>query len=132
MLPALVLVLAAIVPGFHSPTGNIKCLYVAGKPSVIHCQLGRADYATTLQKRCMAPSGAGVDWHGFELTAIRPAGITCSGGILYTGTPKYVNLAYGKSWKRGPFTCVSRVTGVTCMSSTGHGLTISRQHFRVW
>ena len=130
MLPALVAVLAVIVPGFHSPTGNIKCLYVAGKPSVMRCQLGRADYAATLQKRCITRTT--VDWHGFELTATRPAAITCSGGILYTGTPKYVNLPYGKSWKRGPFTCTSRLTGVTCTSRMGHGLTISRQRYRIW
>jgi hypothetical protein len=127
---ALVLVLAAIVPGFHSPTGNIKCLYLGGSPNVIHCQLGRSDYAATLQRRCIGSSG--VDWHGFDLTATRPGAITCSGGILYTGTPRYVNLPYGKSWRRGPFTCVSRVTGVTCTSRTGHGIFVSRRRWRSW
>ena len=130
MLPAIALALAAILPGFHSPTGNIKCLYVAGKPSVMRCQLGRADYGAALQRRCIGRTT--VDWHGFELTATRPAAITCSGGILYTGTPRFVNLPYGTSWKRGPFTCTSRVTGVTCTSSTGHGLFVSRQRYRVW
>ncbi len=121
-----------MLPGFHSPSGNIKCLYVSG---LIRCQIGRADYATTLQARCMGPEGQGVDWHGFELTASRKGGITCSGGILYspdTQRPVYVNLPYGKSWRQGVFTCSSRLTGVTCRNKTGHGLFVSRQTWRVW
>ena len=76
-----------------------------------------------------------VDWHGFTLTATRPATIVCSGGILYnpaTQRPSYVTLAYGSTWRRGVFTCVSRVTGVTCTSRTGHGFFVSRQSWRVW
>jgi hypothetical protein len=46
--------------------------------------------------------------------------------------PVYRTLAYGESWQRGPFTCTSRVTGVTCRNRTGHGLFISRQTYRSW
>ena len=56
---------------------------------------------------------------------VRPAGATGE-------HPVYRTLAYGKSWQRGPFTCTSRVTGVTCRNRTGHGLFISRQAYRTW
>jgi hypothetical protein len=123
-----------VLPGFHSPSGNIKCLFIPN-PSILLCQIARADYAKTLQARCMGPGGAGVDWHGFELTASRKGGVTCSGGILYSPgsqRPVYVNLPYGTSWRHGVFTCKSRVTGVTCTNRTGHGLFVSRQTWRVW
>ncbi|MDX6504869.1 MAG: hypothetical protein QOE29_1994, partial [Gaiellaceae bacterium] len=58
-----------------------------------------------------------------------------SGGILYdpgTQRPVYTTLPYGKTSRHGPFTCVSRFTGVTCTSDRGHGLFISRQSWRAW
>jgi hypothetical protein len=116
---------AATVPGFHSPSGNIKCLLV--QPKALVCQIASSSYAKTLQAKCN-----GVDWHGFYLSAGKAATRNCSGGILYTGTPRYVDLPYGKSWTRGPFTCRSALTGVTCRSRTGHGVTVSRQAYRLW
>ncbi len=83
----------------------------------------------------MAPNGAGVDWHGFTLSATGKGQLNCSGGILYnpsTQTPSYVTLPYGKSWQRGVFTCTSRLSGVTCRNRAGHGLFVSRQSWRVW
>jgi hypothetical protein len=128
---------ATRIPGFHSPTGNIKCLYIPGSraPSTLLCTIARADYAKTLQARCMSPNGAGVDWHGFTLGSTRKGTVSCSGGILYnpqTQRPSYVNLPYGKIWRQGVFTCVSRISGVTCRNRTGHGLSISRQSWRAW
>jgi hypothetical protein len=123
------------LPGFRSPSGNISCLLIPGPPRNVQCKIAHADYATKLQARCMGPGGAGVDWHGFTLTATKPATLVCSGGILYNPTtqrPTYVTLPYGKSWRRGVFTCLSRVTGVTCTSRAGHGVFVSRQSWRVW
>jgi hypothetical protein len=123
------------LPGFRSPSGNISCLLIPGPPRNVQCQIAHADYAKKLQARCMGPAGNGVDWHGFTLTATKPARLVCSGGILYNPTtqrPTYVTLPYGKSWRRGVFDCLSRVTGVTCTSRAGHGVFVSRQSWRVW
>ena len=46
--------------------------------------------------------------------------------------PTYVTLPYGKSWRQGAFTCVSRIAGVTCRNRAGRGLFISRQSWRAW
>jgi len=121
---------AATIPGFNSPSGNIKCLLV--QPKALVCSIASSSYAKTLQATCMSPSGAGVDWHGFFLSGGKAATLNCSGGILYTQTPRYVKLAYGKTWTRGPFTCSSALTGVTCRSRTGHGVFVSRQAYRLW
>jgi len=123
------------LPGFRSPSGNIACLLVPGRPSVLLCTLRHAHYAAALQARCMGPTGSGVDWHGFTLTATGKGAVSCSGGILYspsTQRPSYVTLPYGASWRRGVFTCASRVTGVTCRTRAGHGLFLSRQRWRGW
>ena len=53
-LAGLLLVVAALIaptgaaaktrlPGFHSPSGNIKCFYVPGPTSVLRCQIRRAE-----------------------------------------------------------------------------------------
>ena len=123
------------LPGIRSPSGNIHCFVVPGRPSVLRCEIAHSKYAAKLQARCLAPNGTGVDWHGFELTAAGKGAVTCSGGILYnpdTERPAYVTLAYGKTWRQDAFTCTSRTTGLTCRNRAGHGLFISRESWRAW
>ena len=126
------------LPGILSPSGNIKCLFVPGKPTMLLCSIGQSEYAKRLQDRCMNPNGqagAGVDWHGFELHPGQKGRITCTGGILYnagTQRPAYVPLAYGKTWRHGAYACTSRITGITCTTTGGHGLFISRRSWRAW
>jgi hypothetical protein len=118
------------LPGFHSPSGNIRCLLLAGTPANLLCNIGQAGYTKQLQDQCMARGS--VDWHGFILPAARKGAPNCAGGILYTKKPVYVNLPYGTSWSRAGFTCDSRVTGVTCRNAHGHGLFLSRASWRAW
>src|SRR6516162_9176835 len=116
------------LPGFHSPSGNIRCYYEGGRPAVLRCQIGQAAYTKRLVAYCGAPP-IGVDWAGSELTATRKGAVTCSGGVLYspeTQVPVFVNQPYGTTWRRGGFRCDSRRTGVSCRSRAGHGLFISR------
>jgi hypothetical protein len=123
---------AGVLPGFHSPTGNIKCYYnphglsSRGFAPLLRCGLAHADYSTQLQSRCSAG-----DWHGFDLTATGRPLLNCAGGASGDRVA-YTTLAYGRSWQRGPFTCTSRITGVICRSRTGHGVFISRQAYRTW
>ena len=135
---------ATSIPGFRSPSGNISCVFVPSSPlasgtgrtpATILCTVAHADYAKTLQGRCLGPSGAGVDWHGFILPAARKGAVSCSGGILYNPTtqrPKYSTLAYGKVWRQKMFSCRSQVTGVNCSNPHGHGMFISRETWRTW
>ena len=122
------------VPGFRSPTGNIQCYYDPkafvppnGTKRLLTCGLRHADYAMQLQRRCLAG-----DWHGFTLFAKGKPTIFCAGNPNYAIRPVYTTLAYGKSWTRGPFTCSSRITGVTCRNQGAHGIFISRQSYRTW
>jgi hypothetical protein len=114
-----------ILPGFRSPTGNIKCFVVRS----LYCEIDKANYRQRLQARC------GLDWHGFELNAMSRAKSYCTSNAAYnmgTERPNNAKLAYGKSFRHGVFTCQSRVTGVTCRNRNGHGLFLSRQAWRIW
>jgi hypothetical protein len=115
-------------PGFRSPTGNIRC--ELGDPSHLFCSIGVAAYAPRMQALCIAPPTS-LDWHGFELDAAKRATRVCSGGMLVRPI-RLPALRYGASWHRGPFTCVSRITGVTCRTRAGHGLFLSRESWRGW
>ncbi|HEY1369627.1 MAG TPA: DUF6636 domain-containing protein [Gaiellaceae bacterium] len=121
------------LPALRTPSGNISC-FAEPKPAILFCRIRRADYARRLEAHCAAPP-IEVDWAGFELGATRKGSISCSGGVLYdpaTQRPAYVTLRYGSTRRSGPFTCSSRVTGLTCRSRAGHGLFISRQSWRAW
>jgi len=129
----LLAVLLAALPGVATPSGNIHCFYVPAKPAHLLCDVHHAAYNRREQDGCMAR--AGLDWHGWELAASTRAQPVCTGGILYNSnrnTPVFTTLAYGKRWHFAAFTCTSRLTGLTCTTSKGHGLFISRQSWRGW
>ena len=82
----------------------------------------------TLRKHC-ASAPYFVDWAGFSLSAGGKGVVACAGGPAYdpqTEHPRYLTLAYGKTWHSGPFTCDSATTGVTCTNRAGHELFVSR------
>jgi hypothetical protein len=129
----LLAVVLAALPGVVTPSGNIHCFYVPAKPAHLLCDINDATYGLREQDGCMAR--AGLDWHGWELAAATRAQPVCSGGILYNSNknkPVLETLAYGKTWQFAAFTCTSRVTGLTCTTSKGHGIFISRQAWRGW
>lgn len=119
---------AAPTPGVRTPTHNITC---AATPAALHCDIAQSSYGARLQAHCIAPP-TGLDWHGFELTPKGKGAITCSGGVLVMGPVRYVTLAYGRTWRHGPYTCTSRVTGLTCTNRAGHGLFLSRASYRTF
>jgi hypothetical protein len=125
---------SVVLPGFKSPSGNIKCLYLPGPPAFVWCSIGKANYSKKLTAYCAQPR-IGVDWAGFTLGTKGKGGVECTGGVMYdpqTQHPRYVTLAYGKAWRHGPFTCISAATGVTCRNPKGHGIFVSRESYRLF
>jgi hypothetical protein len=54
---------------------------------------------------------------------------TCHGDtVMHLGHA----LAYGKTWRHGAFTCVSRITGLTCSNRSHYGFFLSRQSYRTF
>jgi hypothetical protein len=123
---------AATLPGIRSPSGNITCLYVTEKAQFLLCQIAKADYEPSLRKHC-ASAPYYVDWAGFSLPAKGKGVVACAGGPAYdpqTEHPHYATLGYGKTWRRGPFTCRSATTGITCTNGAGHRLFVSLGSWR--
>jgi hypothetical protein len=95
---------------FHTPSGNIRCLYRSAGP-LLRCDvLSLNDTAFTLDRRHRGKR--------IHVTDAVPAGRV---------------LAYGDSLRLGPFRCRSRTSGLTCRSRpSGHGFRLSRQTQRVF
>jgi len=125
---------ATTLPGFKSPSGNIKCLYLPGPPALVWCSIRKANYTSKLTAYCAQPR-IGVDWAGFTLGTKARGGVECAGGVLYDPQkqrPRYGTLAYGKAWRHGAFTCMSAPTGVTCRNPRGHGVFVSGESYRLF
>ena len=137
MLPLVVSALLVLLPGVRTPTHNISCFVVPIEPTEhanLLCDIRRASYTGALQHRCI-DGPAGLDWHGFSIAWNGRARVVCTGGILYDigrDAPSYTVLAYGRMWRSSGFTCRSRVSGLTCTNTLGHGVFLSRASYRLF
>jgi hypothetical protein len=109
---ALVAAAPAAAKSFHTPSGNIACLYSkSGGPGPF--------------LRC--------DVHSLNDTAFRLDRTHRGKRVRVTdAVPAGHTLAYGRALRLGPFRCRSRRTGLTCRSRAGHGFFLSRARQRVF
>src|SRR5215217_8075238 len=132
MLLAFALAVAAVAQPqtFLLPSGNIGCGYLAADRYVKAPSL-RCDILSGLRPTPRrADAACELDLTGLSLGNSGRGTVTCAGDTVID--PRARVLAYGRRWHGGPFTCVSRVTGLTCTSRAGHGIFLSRQRWRVW
>ena len=113
---------ASAAPGFRTPSRNIGCTY-ATAPTVLRC-----DVLSGLQpeprRRCE------LDWTGISLAPTGRAVPTCAGDTAYPhGAPV---LAYGRTWKRGGISCVSRRAALRCRNRSGHGFELARERWKLF
>ena len=111
---------------FQTPSRNIGCTYVpaGGKdPVYFRCDIGGG-----LHPLPPRPKNCDLDWgYGFEMNGARGRAFPfCAGDTAKD--PRAPVLAYGRTWKRGPFTCLSQTVGLKCSNLAGHGFFLSRQH----
>jgi hypothetical protein len=113
-----VAIAVAPAPGFRMPSGNIGCVVGGGAM--------RCDILSGLRPE---PRGrCELDWTGLELEATGRAHPTCAGDTVLN--PRFPVLAYGRTWRRGAFTCVSRRTGLECRNRQGRGFVLAREGWR--
>jgi hypothetical protein len=109
--------------GFKTPSGNIVCAAGGG---FIRC-----DIASGVRPLPPKPRSCPVDWgQGVQMSRRGRAGIVCAGDTTL-GQPVPV-LRYGRTWRRGGITCVSRSTGLTCRNLSGRGFFLSRARTRLF
>ena len=103
---------------FHTPSGQIYCVYHTG-PTLLRCDTG---YRTRF-------SGKKTCRHGdygqaFGMSPQGRARALCVSDSTHAGRRV---LRYGMKRHFGPFTCTSRRTGLTCSNKSGHGWFLSRE-----
>ena len=110
----------SVIVTFRMPSKNIACGYFTGfGPVTLRC-----DIFSGLKPR---PRGkCDNDWVGVSMGRGK-AGPTCAGDTVYD--PKAPVLKYGSVWKRGPFTCLSLLIGLSCTNRTGHGFFLSKERW---
>ena len=105
---------------FRMPSGNIACGYITGVgPVTLRCDI-LSGLKPEPRGRCQN------DWTGLSMGrgTARP---TCAGDTVYDRRARV--LKYGSVWKRGPFTCVSLLIGLSCVNTTGHGFFLSKERW---
>lgn len=116
---------AATPPFFQTPSRNIGCIFVAGLGALDKPYL-RCDIGSGLRPLPPKPKSCDLDWgYGFAMFAAGRAKSFCAGDTAKD--PKAPVLDYGRTWRKGPFTCVSRSIGLRCANSSGRGFFLSRE-----
>lgn len=108
-----------------TPSRNIGCIADDDGGYTLRCDIRTHTYVTpTRPARCDLDYGDSL-----TLRRLGPARWTCHGD---TALPPpsgagFRTLAYGSTWRWGPFRCTSRQSGLSCVSASGHGFVMSRQ-----
>jgi len=113
---------ASTLVGFHTPSGNIGCIYSKDGTSVFL----RCDIASGLKPLPKKPANCHLNYGaGYEMGPTGRAQAVCAGDtVLHQGKV----LKYGTTWHGGGFTCTSKSTGLRCTNRSKHGFFLSRAH----
>jgi hypothetical protein len=115
----------AQVSSFLTPSGNIGCIAFSG---YLRCDIAHKSWRKTWRTPCqMGIRGDSLQMRGTG----RPIWL-CHGDTALSPLGTRPVLPYGRTWHLGPFTCTSRITGLTCSNRSGHGFFLSRQSYRVF
>ena len=113
-----------VIAGFRTPSGNIGCVFTNDfGPTYLRCDIrSRLKPTPPKPKNCVD-----LEWgDSYELQLTGRAAITCHGDTAID--PRAPVLRYGKTWRRGGFTCKSLRIGLRCHNPRGHGFFMSKQH----
>jgi hypothetical protein len=117
---------AATPSSFQTPSGNIGCIYVGPFASIDRPYL-RCDIGGGLHPLPPRPRNCDLDWgYGYSMSDTGRATTFCAGDTAKD--PRAPILRYGRTWHKGPFTCVSQRIGLRCANRARRGFFLSRQH----
>ena len=130
-LPVIVLLLAAPAAAqaadpemFETPSRNIACVVQGSQLRCDMRQLGNA--APRRPASCEFEYGNAF---GITRNGSRGRRLCISDAVGGPGTPV---VAYGRTWRRGGFTCRVRESGLRCTNSRGHGFELRRGRQRLF
>jgi hypothetical protein len=136
LFPVVVAVLAvgsasagtATYVSFRTPSGNIYCAYSSGlgQPTFLRCDIRSHLHPAPKPRKCVE----GVYGESVGMSRTSRAGVLCISDTVVSPSARV--LAYGTTWSRNGFRCVSRSTGLTCTNTRGHGWFLSRESWRIY
>jgi Family of unknown function (DUF6636) len=109
---------------FRTPSRNMGCVFHPQRPSrpaFLRCDL-LSGLRPQPARRCE------LDWVGLGLTPRGRAAPICAGDTAVDPASRI--LAYGRAWRRGPFRCISRRTGLRCTNAASRGFVLARRSWR--
>jgi hypothetical protein len=110
---------------FRMPSNNVFCAYVVS--SSPYAKYLRCDIMSGIKPK---PSSRGCveGSRGFsaDIDVTGKATFPCSSDTVYNKRAR--KLVYGKTWRKGGFTCKSKLAGLRCSNLSRHGFFLSRQH----
>ncbi len=111
---------------FKAQGGLVECgIFVGGAYSE---SLLRCDIRTGLKPKVKRPKGCHFDY-GSTLE-LRAKGRAFPGCVSDAIGRAQTTLGYGKTYKRGPFTCTSARSGLTCKNAAKHGFFLGKSAWR--
>ncbi|MEA2168796.1 MAG: hypothetical protein QOF76_2096 [Solirubrobacteraceae bacterium] len=121
-LLALPAVASAKLVSFHTPSGNIQCLFakLQGTRAGLRCEI-------RVQDNPQAPKPANCDLDYGDAYGLGPhgrAGRVCHGDTV--ADPNGRVLDYGTHLTFHGMTCRSKTSGLRCFNRSGHGFQLSR------
>ncbi len=112
---------------FFTKSKNIECIYYPTYVDGPFLECLVLNYTGKIPKQ---PADCDLDWspQASLETKGRPQIFSCRGDTPYQ--PYAPVVAYGSTWKRGPFTCSVATIGVTCRNASKRGFFVSRTSIR--
>jgi hypothetical protein len=111
---------------FKTPSGKVGCA-VTKDPTTLRCD---TTYETSFSRsghRCTE----GDYGHSFEVLPSGAGKAICAGDTVLSAT-NAKTIPYGTTWALGPFRCIARTSGLSCVNGAGHGFSLSVQSQRLF
>jgi hypothetical protein len=109
---------------FETPSGNIVC---ALSSTEVRCDIDEKDWTPYIPQ----PASCHLDWgNSVAVGAYGPSEFLCAGDTLLTSAEG--ELGYGYVIGRGRIKCISRESGLTCLTPAGSGFFLSQQRVKLF
>jgi hypothetical protein len=111
---------------FKTPSGKVGCA-VTKDPTTLRCD---TRYETSFSRsghKCTE----GDYGHSFEVLPSGAGKAICAGDTVLSATDSRT-IPYGKTWVLGPFRCIAKPSGLSCVNGAGHGFSLSVQSQRLF
>jgi hypothetical protein len=111
---------------FEMPSKRIGCA-VTTDPTTLRCDTAFPTRFSRARRTCEF----GDFGQAFLLRRSGAARPICAGDTVLSATDSHA-FPYGKTWLLGPYSCISRKTGLSCRNPEGHGMSLSLEAQKVF